>query len=196
MEIKEFQPKIKFFGVGGRGNNIVHNIKANARLSKILIDTDKCHLDIRSSQTTSLDAAILCGRKTCRGFGCGGNFAKGYQSAKESFSNIMYLFSHNEINLFICGLGGGAGTGITKYLLKELKKVKYNYNKYNIVLCTFPLDIERKRVKKAKSALKVISKYCDLLILIDMEKIIQEYTKKMPIFKKFRHINNLIMNYV
>lgn len=196
MRYVEVQQKVKVFGIGGCGNNIVHNLKANARLSKIIINTDITHLNNNSSGST--DASILCGRETCRGLSCGGNISLGYKSAKESFSNMMYLFDHNQINVFICGLGGGCGSGVTKYLLKELKK-RYkdnkDYNKCNILICTFPLDVEKRRVKKAKNAIKILRNYCDLIMVIEMESFFQVF-KKRRFDEFFVYMNGLVRDYL
>lgn len=193
MKIKEFQPKINVFGIGGCGNEIVHKIKADARLSKILINTDVSHLYATRSLTTAVDAAILCGKNTCKGLGCSGKRSIGYNAAKETFSNIMSLFDNNQINLFVCGLGAGAGEGITEYILKELCE---HHHHCNIVLCTFPFNLERMRVKTAPITLKAISEYCDLVILIDMNAIVLGLAKKMSVQQSFTFVNKLIREYI
>ena len=182
----DWQHKINVFGIGGCGINIVSKLKSDKRLSKVIIDADIAHLNGVRFERTSVDLSILCGT----GLGSGGSMSKGYEFAKESFSKIMYMFNNNQINLFICGLGGGSGAGITQFILKQLKKSReLNIKKFkkcydetfyssDIVLCTFPFDVEKMRIDKAKMALDELTKYCDLIILIETGK---KCIKNVPI---------------
>ena len=187
------EQKIKVFGIGGMGNNALVVMENNPRLSQIMINTDICPWAIYYPESPNIDFTILCGKKLCRGLGCGGDISKGYLSAQETFGSMIDAFARNEINIFILGLGGGAGTGITQYLLEEINKYKKTYetNVLNIVICTFPLKIETKRIEKANIAIEKIASLSSMLILLEIDAIAKFLNKKTRVQELFAIVNHM-----
>ena len=160
--------KIKVIGIGSLGCHIMDNLSACGNLPLLILDTDICPLKWFDLEK------LLCGKNTCRGLGCGGNIDRGYAAAKETLSESMNLFYENEVNIFVLGLGGGAGTGMIQFILKQLRSIRrkeYNKNKCNIVVCTYPCSLEVKRRKKAAKVLDKIKDWSDMLVLFSIDDI-------------------------
>lgn len=181
VEISPDSKKIKFIAIGSAGANVFTNkgitieeYPISAQESEennspfLALDTDICGFWWVTAKK------ILCGKELCRGLGCGGIVGRGYAAAHETLFHQMSLFYDNEVNVFILGLGGGTGTGILQYLLLDLYRARRDKkirNKYNLVISTLPLDLDKRRQKRADIAIEEISFACDLLILIPLEKL-------------------------
>src|SRR3989338_6431769 len=156
---------IKFIGIGGVGCNVLGKLQDNEKLPILALDTCVCPFNWLTFDK------ILCGKNLCRGLGCGGDAARGYSSAQETLSDKMNLFYGNEINIFVFGLGGGTGTGIIQFIIEHLNETNNQTgikNKYNILFCTFPLNVETGRIPKANKALETIKHLVELTILVKL----------------------------
>ena len=196
-QMDQILSKIRVFGIGNCGKDIISKIKCHARMSKIAIGTDIHNLYLRKNG--NIDLNIICGHNTCKGLGCGGNASQGYKAAKESFSNLMSMFYDNCINIFVIGLGGGTGSGITNFILKAIAQSPSwctDHHRCNIVFCMFPFKAETKRINKAKKILQEIEQYADLIIVIDQEKMSKNWTTEIIFPKKFEIFNVRISDYI
>ncbi|MEK6937598.1 MAG: methyltransferase domain-containing protein [Nanoarchaeota archaeon] len=189
IEVKSIQPKsnIKFIAIGSMGANAFYKIPENEKYPFLALDTDICGFFWVANAKK-----ILCGKELCRGLGCGGRVGRGYAAAHETLFHQMGLFDNQETNIFILGLGGGTGTGILQYILSDLYRArgdKQIKNKYNIVICTFPLNLEIRRLKRASLALEESGDYAiDLLILIRLEELFC-FANNLSIHELFRLVN-------
>ena len=179
---------IKFIGIGGCGLNILGKNPDNEKMPFLALDTCVCPFN-----WLTMDK-ILCGVKLCRGLGAFGSVERGYAAAHETLFDKMDNFYDNEVNVFVLGLGGGAGTGMCRYILDQmhgeighnkmyreelvdhrLQKEKQFVNKYNILLCTYPFNREEGRITKADRLLEDLQKQfqgtVDLVILARLERL-------------------------
>ncbi len=101
------------------------------------------------------------------------------------------------INIFVIGLGGGAGTGITKYILEDIHKHrKYNWdtNLCNIVFCIFPLAKEKERFKSAKAVIEYFREYSDMIFLVEMEFYRKRQIRRLTHSKFIACLNMIIIS--
>ena len=149
----------KIFGIGSAGSQIVN--KLPFPLPRAVLDTCLPVIQLMECEK------YLCGKLTTRHMGCGGSIGRGYASAVETLADKLSLFD-NKVNIFVCGLGGGT-SGMIEYILEHKKQLPHN--KYNILVCTYPLGKERNRVNSAEYLMRRLSMYADLVVIIKLDEI-------------------------
>lgn len=163
--------KLKIFGLGGMGCNVIGKIPDTEKLPIFALDTCVCPFNWLNCEK------LLCGENLCRGVGCGGDVETGYNAAVETLKDNIQLFYENEINIFVLGFGGGTGSGIIKFILQNLHNSKdnpQNKNKCNILIATFPLDVEKNRIIKANKVIEEISSLYNLILLLKFESLVKK----------------------
>lgn len=173
---------IKIFGIGGLGCSVIGKIPETEKLPVFALDTCVCPFNWLECEK------LLCGRDVCKGLWCGGSVEKGYEAAVETLKDNMQLFTENEINIFVVGLGGGAGSGIIKYILERLAEVKKdlnNKNKHNLLIATFPLSIEHGRVIKANKVLGEITGLSEMILLLKLTEIARHANEPLRVQQLF-----------
>ncbi len=180
------QARIKVIGVGGGGNNMADWLyRKGVKGAKIIIaNTDKVHLSAREA-----DEKILLGKDLTRGLGAGGDPKVGRAAAEESAQEIKNHLKDTDM-LFICvGLGGGTGTGAAPVIAKLAKEV--NKDMIVIGVATMPFKMEGVRVDKAEDGLQRLRQFCDTVIVIDNNKLI-EIAGNRPLREAFAVANELV----
>ncbi|MDD4353666.1 MAG: cell division protein FtsZ [Candidatus Nanoarchaeia archaeon] len=178
------QANIKVIGCGGAGNNTVAWLynKGIEGAETIVLNTDIQHLNISNA-----DQKILVGKELTRGLGAGGHPQIGAQAVEESQHEVKQLLKGTDL-LFLCaGMGGGTGTGsapVVARLAKEMGSII-------IGVVTMPFNVERARVDKAEYGLQLLREYCDSVIVIDNNRLVQ-IAGNLPMAQSFAVANELI----
>ena len=175
---------IKVIGVGGAGCNMTNWLsKKGIKGAEILaINTDQQHLDL-----TAADHKLLIGKEVSNGLGAGGYPDKGGESARESIQDLKAMIGNTDM-LFICaGMGGGTGTGAAPVVAKLAKE----QDTIIIGTVTMPFKIERARIEKAERGLTEIRQYCDTVIVIDNNRLV-EIAGNLPVTQAFAVANELV----
>ncbi|MFA5333608.1 MAG: cell division protein FtsZ [Candidatus Nanoarchaeia archaeon] len=178
------QANIKVIGCGGAGNNTVAWLynKGVEGAETIVLNTDIQHLNVSNA-----DQKILVGKELTRGLGAGGHPQIGAQAVEESQHEVKQLLKGTDL-LFLCaGMGGGTGTGsapVVARLAKEMGSIV-------IGVVTMPFNVERARVDKAEYGLQLLREYCDSVIVIDNNKLVQ-IAGNLPMAQSFAVANELI----
>ncbi len=175
---------IKVFGCGGGGSNMANWLyKKGVRGAEIVcLNTDKQHLDMMEA-----DRKILIGVHVTRGLGAGGFPTKGAESAKESQTEIKDALRGADMVFCCAGMGGGTGTGsapIVAQMAKESGAIV-------IGTVTMPFKIERARIDKAEEGLHQLRQFCDTVIVIDNNRLVQ-IAGNLPVNQAFAVANELI----
>lgn len=182
--IEAYEVKIKVFGVGGAGNNMVGWLynKGIKGAEILAANTDKQHLDF-----TNADKKFLFGKDVTRGLGCGGFPEKGCEAAKENLNDIKDSLKSADM-VFVCaGMGGGTGTGGAPVVAKVAKEA----GSIVIGTVTMPFKIERARVDKAEFGLQQLRNMCDTVIVIDNNRLVK-IAGNLPIKQAFAVANELV----
>ena len=170
--------KIVVLGSGGAGNNTVN------RLQHIGIDgaelmaanTDKQDLKKLDGNITK----IMIGAKLMRGLGAGGFPELGEKAAEASRHEIADLLANTHLLFLTAGMGGGTGTGSVP-VIAEIAKEE---GAIVVAIVTFPFELERARLDKARSGIEKLRKVADTVIIIDNNKLV-EYVPNLPLDKAF-----------
>ena len=176
--------RMSVLGCGGGGQNIVDwlHTKGIDGAQTIAINTDLQDLKLKSA-----DKKILVGKELTRGLGAGGNPKIGFEAAKESGNEIKEAVKGSDM-VFVCaGMGGGTGTGTVSFVAKTAKDM----GAIVIGVVTMPFEIERARIDKAEYGLKQLRSYCDTVVVIDNNRLIQ-IAGDLPLKQAFAVANELI----
>lgn len=159
--------KIVTVGVGGAGNNTVNRlIKSGVKGTELVaINTDKQHLNIVHERAKK----VLIGRSVTKGLGAGGYPDVGAKSAEVDRPLIEKELEGAHL-VFVCaGMGGGTGGGaapVTAQIAKEQGAIV-------VSMVTYPFALERARKKKADEGIKSLKRYCDSVIILDNNRLVQ-----------------------
>src|SRR5512141_3032383 len=165
-EFEVGQATIKVIGCGGGGSNMTNWLyrKGVKGAEVICINTDKQHLDMMEA-----DRKILIGTHVTRGLGAGGFPQKGAEAAKESQTEIKDALRGADM-VFVCGgMGGGTGTGSAPVVAQMAKEG----GAIVIGTVTMPFRVERARIDKAEEGLSQLRQFCDTVIVIDNNRLVQ-----------------------
>ncbi|MEW5996471.1 MAG: cell division protein FtsZ [Candidatus Micrarchaeota archaeon] len=175
-EAKEFDPsgvRIAVIGAGGAGCNSVSRITQQGIKSAktIAVNTDAAHLKI-----TKAHKKLVLGYKITRGLGAGGEPSVARKCAEADIDRLRDLIGENEIVFVLAGMGGGTGTGSAPILARVAKE----QGAIVVGVVTFPFNIERVRVKKAREGLNELLKEADTVIVIDNNRLLG-YAPNLPL---------------
>ena len=179
-----FVPKILIIGIGGAGNNCIHqlHLKEISRVTTIAINTDNQQLEMSNA-----DYKVLIGTKLTGGMGVGGNPELGRKCALASRDVIEKLFEDAELIFLIAGMGGGTGTGATP-IIADLARTK---GAVVIGIVTTPFRFERGRKRRARQGLRILSAAVHSLLVVDNDKLLG-LAPELPLDSAFRQIDDLI----
>jgi cell division protein FtsZ len=183
-ELKAGKANIKVVGVGGAGCNAVTWLfnKGIEGAKVIAMNTDALHLSV-----TKADEKILLGKELTRGLGCGGFPEKGALAAKENIADIKRVLQGADMVWIVAGEGGGTGTGAAPVVAAAAKDM----GAITIGVVTMPFETERARIDKAEFGLQQLRQYCDTVIVIDNNRLV-EVAGNLPIEQAFAVANELI----
>ncbi|MEM2932938.1 MAG: cell division protein FtsZ [Candidatus Pacearchaeota archaeon] len=183
-ELKAGKANIKVFGVGGAGCNAITWLfnKGIEGAKVYALNTDALHLSV-----TKADEKILIGKELTRGLGCGGFPDKGSLAAKEAMADIKKAVQGSDMVFIVAGEGGGTGTGGAPIVAQAAKDM----GAITIGVVTMPFETERARIDKAEFGLQQLRQYCDTVIVIDNNRLV-EVAGNLPIEQAFAVANELI----
>ncbi|WP_462218324.1 cell division protein FtsZ [Mycoplasmoides genitalium] len=161
--------KIGVFGIGGAGNNIVdaslyhYPNLASENIHFYAINSDLQHLAFK----TNVKNKLLIQDHTNKGFGAGGDPAKGASLAISFQEQFNTLTDGYDFCILVAGFGKGTGTGATSVFSKILKTKKI----LNVAIVTYPSLNEGLTVRnKATKGLEILNKATDSYMLFCNEK--------------------------
>jgi len=183
-ELKAGKANIKVVGVGGAGCNVITWLfnKGIEGARVIGMNTDALHLSV-----TKADEKILLGKELTRGLGCGGFPEKGALAAKENIADIKRVLQGADMVWVVLGEGGGTGTGAAPIVASVAKDM----GAITIGVATMPFETERARIDKAEFGLQQLRQYCDTVIVIDNNRLV-EVAGNLPIEQAFAVANELV----
>ncbi len=172
------QLKLVVLGTGGAGNNTVNRLQhiglEGAEL--MAVNTDKQDLKKLGGNVTK----IMIGAKLMKGLGAGGFPELGEKAADSSRHELSELLADTHLLFLTAGMGGGTGTGSAAVIAEIAKEA----GAIVVSIVTFPFDLERARLDKARKGIERLRKVSDTVIVIDNNKLL-EYVPNLPLDKAF-----------
>ena len=182
--------ELKVIGVGGGGCNAV-NYMQNMAMDDVLLIV--ANTDEQALENSPVQTRIQLGETLTGGRGAGGKPEIGREAAIESIDQVISLVEGNTDMVFItAGMGGGTGTGAAPILASKIKKAGI----LTVGVVTLPfLSEEGKRLEYAKQGIADLEKELDALIIIENEKLIDNYSE-LPLSEAFVEADKVLANAV
>jgi len=158
--------RIKIVGIGGGGSNAIDKIK--------LDDLSEVHLaavntDIQALSQCLVHEKVQIGRNVTYGMGTGGDVATGLKAAQAEKQALEKMVRGNDLVFLVAGLGGGTGSGAAPYIAN----LASNAGAMVIAFVMLPFTFEAGRKKKAEEAYELMRKYCDAVIPLSNDLLLQ-----------------------
>lgn len=158
---------IKVVGVGGGGSNAVqHMYDAGIEdVSFLIINTDK-----QALKGSSIPHKLLISEK---GLGAGAKPEIAHDFALQYAEQIRNSLSDGTEMVFItAGMGGGTGTGAAPIVAQIAQEMGI----LTVGIVTIPFRFEgRKKIKMALEGVSAIEKWCDALLVVNNNRLIDVY---------------------
>lgn len=190
LEFPESRSIIKVIGVGGGGCNVVAEIYKTG-LSDI--DLMICNTDEQALRSNPVNEKIRLGASIAKGLGAGCDPKKGREAALASKEEIVRSLGGNIEMVFVTAcLGGGTGTGAAPVIAEIAKSMK----KLVVGVVTIPFRDEGPEfMSRALEGLHKLKEYVDSLLIIDNQKIYDEYGD-LPMKMGFKKANEVLVTAV
>lgn len=178
--------KVRVFGVGGGGGNIVAEIAPQVPK----IDFWAANTDAQALKRLSKPChRFLFGQKLTGGLGCGGSARLGALAAEQAEEKISRLFRGVDFYIFVSCLGGGTGSGSIAPFAKLAKKA----GSLSLGVFTLPFRFEgEKRMQIAKQALAKTVPLLSASVVFPNEKIFQILDKEVGFQSALSTINAML----
>ncbi|MBR6012851.1 MAG: cell division protein FtsZ [Selenomonadaceae bacterium] len=167
--IRKAVVKIKVFGVGGGGNNVVKRLEEGglSDIELVAVNTDASAL---SSLSTTNIRCIQIGADLTHGKGTGGNPELGEQAAKMDAEKIRNMMKGADMIFITAAMGGGVGTGAAPVVAKIAKEL----NLLTVGVVTVPFKFEGiRKQKKANEGIIKMQSYMDALISVKNDNLMK-----------------------
>ena len=172
-------PKIVVIGLGGGGSNAINRMIESGMQGVTFI---AANTDAQALAANKAPNKIQLGPQATRGLGAGGQPETGRLAADESRADLTHLLQGAEMVFLTAGMGGGTGTGsipIAAQIAKESGAL-------TIAIVTKPFSFELgKRQRNTEEGLAKLRKYCDTLIVIPNDKLIEVAPRDLPLTMAF-----------
>ena len=185
-------PKIKIFGIGGAGNNIIERLYVGNinGVETIALNTDATHLS-----RTKASVRKVIGAESCKGRGAGGDPHVGRRAAEETEDDLKEYIEDSDMVFVIAGMGGGTGTGAAPIIAKMATEME----KLVIGVSILPFKVEGAIKRKvAKDGVLELKENCDTVIELDNENLNEFETTQQnySVDRTFGVMSDLVTNMV
>lgn len=179
-------PKIKVFGIGGGGGNVVNRmIQDNVRgVQYIAMNTD-----VMALKSSLADVAIPIGAKITQGLGAGMRPEVGRVAAEENIESIKVYLENTDLVFLAAGMGGGTGTGAIPLVAEVAKEMKI----LTVGVVTIPFSFEGpKRLRLANEGIAQLKKHIDTLVVIPNSKLLDLASPKTTMSEAFSMADDVL----
>lgn len=188
VQKKEKLPIIKVIGVGGGGSYAVKHMHESGikGVDFMVVNTDEQALD-----SNAVQKKLCIGRDLTDGNGAGGKPEVGEKAAIESEQEIREALSDGTQMVFItAGMGGGTGTGASPIIARVAKELKI----LTVAIVTLPTRHEGpKKMALALDGVRHLKQYCDAVLVIPQDKVMQTSFKKLSVIQAFKAIDGVLL---
>jgi cell division protein FtsZ len=181
---------MKVLGIGGAGINAINDMIESGidGIEYIAADTNVGKLN-----TSLAPVKVQMGSKITFGLGTGGDYHKGYLSAKEEDSTFKEIFKDTDMLFLVSGMGGGTGSGS----LLRIAEVARKMDILTVTIVTKPFSFEG-RIKNAtaQDALKHLKPNVDSFIVISNDNLLLLPNINITLQNAFKEADNILKNSV
>ena len=171
--------RIKIFGLGGAGSNMINRLKLDEfeTVSRIALNTD-----VQALANLNCDEVVHLGASITHGLGTGGELEIGKAVAAAGRGKIAEKVKDADLIIVVVGLGGGTGSALTK-VVAELAA---NTEALVLAFATLPFSFEGSRRKNiAVESLGILRKQVHGLIPLPNDILLQEGEENTSVLNAF-----------
>ncbi len=180
------QPVLKVLGLGGGGQNAINRM---IELGLMGIEYIAANTDSQALNNCLAPTKIQLGPKLTRGLGAGGDPRVGEASAEESFRDLAEVLSGAEMIFLTAGMGGGTGTGS----IPVAARVARSLGAVTVAIVSTPFSFEMgKRQMNARNGLAKLQQYCDTLITVPNDRLLQIAPRDLTLDLAFRMADDVL----
>jgi len=185
--------KIKIFGIGGGGGNILNAVischrNLNSPLENIQLEYFTLNTDRKALINSLADHKIQLGKKLTQGYGSGGKPEIGEQAVLEAEGEIRQELKNTDLLILIACLGGGTGSGATPKIVEWAKEADI----LTLIITIKPFSYEGKIINRiAKISLEKIEDLYPSVVVIANDQI-REKLGDLAMEESFSTINKMI----
>ena len=161
--------KIKVFGVGGGGGNVLKRLAEGdlKNVEFIAVNTDTHALSLLNNETIK---AIQIGGNEMRGRGTGGKVEVGEIAAKKAAERLKNMMEGSDLIFITAGMGGGTGTGAAPVIAEIAKKL----NILTVGVVTVPFGFEGTRKQRiASEGIIKMQANMDALVIVQNDNLLK-----------------------
>jgi len=177
---------IKVIGVGGGGSNAVnHMFNRGIKDVEFVV----CNTDAQALNASPIPNKLQIGIALTEGLGAGANPERGREAALESKEEIRELLSNYTKMVFItAGMGGGTGTGAAPVIAQIARDLDI----LTVGIVTAPFSFEgTKKIEQAKKGIEELRKYCDTVLVISNDKLLEMF-RKLTMSQAYAQADNIL----
>ena len=182
--------KIKVFGVGGGGGNVLKRIAEEGGVKNvelIAVNTDAHALSLLNVDEIK---AIQIGGNLTRGHGTGGKVEMGELAAKKDAELLKNIISGADLIFITAGMGGGTGTGAAPVIAEIAKSL----NVLTVGVVTMPFGFEGNRKQRiANSGTVKMQAHMDALVTVQNDNLLKlPENKSLSFVNAFRAVDSVL----
>ena len=172
--------KIKVFGVGGGGGNVLKRLAEGdlKDVELVAVNTDAHALSLLNNENIKV---IQIGGNSTRGHGTGGKIEIGELAAKNDAERLKNMITGADIIFITATMGGGTGTGAAPVIAEIAKTLDI----LTVGIVTVPFGFEGNRKQKiANAGIEKMQASMDALVVVQNDNLL-----KLPENKSLSFVN-------
>ncbi len=176
---------VRLVGLGSGGARIVDAMPGDGRrISKLLVDTDRFVLASTKSQQ-----ALLIGRRTTGGWGCGRDVRLGEEVVTSELGNILDSVFPADVVFLVACFGGGTGSAAARILAGELGRT----STFRVLVAVEPFRFEgQDTVVLARKLTRMAAEQCDASLVVPNALTAKVYGEKATLHRVITKVNTAV----
>ena len=163
---KPLRDKLKIFGVGNAGSNVIKRMMASNRKE---VEFYAVNTDAEALRTCEGATQIQIGVDTTQGFSADANPEIGRSAAEENLGTLDAALTDARLVFVVAGMGGGTGTGAAPVIASLARE----HEALTIGVVTLPFDFEdQRRAEQAEYGCQELQAYTDAVIVVPNQRLL------------------------
>ena len=179
--------KIKVFGVGNAGANVIKRMMAS---NSEEVEFYAVNTDVEALRTCEGATQIQIGVDTTQGLGADVNPEIGRSAAEENLETLDAALTDARLVFIVAGMGGGTGTGAAPVIASLARE----HEALTIGVVTLPFDFEdQRRTEQAEYGLQELRENADAVIVVPNQRLLDTVGVKPSPSEAFRMSDETVL---
>ncbi|MXV74327.1 cell division protein FtsZ [Candidatus Poribacteria bacterium] len=184
---KPIRDKLKIFGVGDAGGNVIKRIMASDLKE---VEFYAVNTDLEALRTCEGATQVQIGTDTTQGFGADANPEIGRSAAEENLETLDAALTDARLVFIIAGMGGGTGTGAAPVIAALARE----HEALTIGVVTHPFDSEgQRRAEQAAYGLQELQENADAVIVVPNQRLLDTVDAEPSMSEAFRMSDETVL---